>query len=128
MTTTEKKAVGTATGAHSANAEPPINVDAVQEAISKANTIWLDVPPRRQVDQHTQELTEHAQRLLREDYPAGEQNNPVVIAAFRALYKLLDLAHRPTPTTTNYTAWMYTRNLANATHTLLDLHRRYQVP
>ncbi|MFF3247071.1 hypothetical protein ACFYWY_25835 [Streptomyces sp. NPDC002870] len=66
VTTTEKKAVGTATEAHTANAEPPINVDAVQEAVNKVNAIRLDVPPRSEVDQHTQELTEHAQRLLRE--------------------------------------------------------------
>jgi hypothetical protein len=129
MTMTEEHDPGRAEEAHStAHAEVPIDADAIQKAIDKVTEARLDVPPREVVEQHTMHLTEHARRLLREDYPTGEQDNSGVIALFRALYQLLDRAERPTPVTSDYTAWMYSRNLASATHALLDLHRQYLVP
>lgn len=129
MTMTEQHEIGTAEAVHpTAHAELPIDADAIQKAIDNVTEARLDVPPRAVIDQHTEDLTEHARRLLREDYPTGEQDNPGVIAVFRALYQLLDRGRRPTPVTSDYTAWMYSRNLANATHALLDLQRQYLVP
>ncbi|MFC7265014.1 hypothetical protein [Streptomyces lutosisoli] len=129
MTMTEEHELGKAEEAHPiAHAELPIDADVVQKAIDKVTEARLDVPPREAIDQHTVDLTEHARRLLREDYPSVEQDNPGAIALFRALYQLLDRAQRPTPVTSDYTAWMYSRNLAGATHALLDLHRQYLVP
>ncbi|MFI6338289.1 hypothetical protein [Streptomyces sp. NPDC050535] len=109
-------------------AELPIDADTIQKAIDEVTATRLDVPPRDAIDRHTDELAEHARRLLREDYPAGQQDNSGVRTAFRVLYRLLDARLRPTSVTSDYTAWTYSRNLANATHALLDVHRQRQAP
>lgn len=129
VTTTEEHESGTDEEVHTdVRAELPIDADTIQKAIDEATATRLDVPPRDVVDQHTDKLSEHARRLLREDYPAGQQDNPGVRAVFRALYRLFDTRLRPTPVTSDYTAWTYSRNLADATHALLDVHRRHRVP
>ncbi|MFD5627928.1 hypothetical protein [Streptomyces sp. NPDC127072] len=108
--------------------ELPVDTGIIQKAIDEVSATRLDVPPRDVIDQHTDELTEYARRLLREDHPAGQQDNPCVRAVFRALYRLLDTRLRPTPVTSDYTAWTYSRSLADATHAVLDSRRQHQVP
>jgi hypothetical protein len=122
VTTTEEGVSGTDKEAHAdVHTDSPLDADTIQKAIDVVTGARLDVPPRDVIDQHTDELANLARRLLREDYPAGREDSPAVRTVFRALYQLLGTPCRPTPDTSDYTAWMYSRNLANATHALLEV-------
>lgn len=105
--------------------EPPVDLDAIERAIAEATDTRLDVPSRAEIDERTKVLSEHARRLLREDYPPGAERLPSVLAVFRSAYQLLAVPRTPTSLDSDYTVWMYSRNLAHALNALLDVHRQY---
>ncbi|MFB6679903.1 hypothetical protein ACFCWG_47505 [Streptomyces sp. NPDC056390] len=99
-------------------AQTPVDSAALWHLIGAALAPGVAMPERSTVDARITELVEHVRQLLTTVKDDTAPVRATCLAAFRLLYT----ARRPSPLTTHYLAWEYSRDLANTANALLILH------
>ncbi|WP_432182484.1 hypothetical protein [Streptomyces sp. NBC_00063] len=96
-------------------AQTPVDSAALRHLIGAALAPGVAMPERSTIDTRITELAEHVRQLL----TTVKDDTAPVRATCLAAFRLLHTARRPSPLTTHYLAWEYSRDTANA---LLILH------
>ncbi|MFC9462250.1 DUF6415 family natural product biosynthesis protein [Streptomyces sp. NPDC056983] len=96
----------------------PVDSAALRHLIGAALAPGVAMPERSTIDTRITELAEHVRQLL----TTVKDETAPVRATCLAAFRLLHTARRPSPLTTHYLAWEYSRDLANTANALLILH------